>query len=76
MSYATDEQLKLAEELGYENDRSTTWGDKFSNGKRLVWPIRSGWQTADYISAGNSERSVNHKRFEHLEDALRRPLKV
>lgn len=74
MSHATNEQQNLATELGYTNERSINWGDRFSKGNRLVWPTRSEWQTADYIKVGSHPRSTNHQKFTHLEDALKSPL--
>lgn len=74
MTYATEEQKKLARSLGYEVEQSVVFGNRFWLGRRLVWPIKEGWQTADYMKTLFGQGSKNHKRFKHLEDALRRPL--
>ena len=81
MPYATDEQLKLAEELGYDHERSQRTGDHFSkheNGvERRVWLYIGRapaaivrWQTADIVKG----YYTNHLPYTHLESALQRDI--
>lgn len=76
MSYATEDELKIAEALGYTVECSQKRGHRFHRGSRWVWSIYRGeqgplWQTADI---GDQGWYINHQAFERLEDALRRPL--
>ena len=76
MPYATDEEIELAKELGYEHTRSQETGDHFGKhrkgAERRVWSIMYGarikWQTADIVHGF----FVNHLVFEDLSRALRR----
>lgn len=78
MPYATEDEVKLATELGYSHQRSHRFGSKFQNsGDRRIWSIRMsesssgfGWQTADLENGWYT----NHKKFSDLSSALRRPL--
>ena len=70
MAYATDRQVKTAASLGYTHDRSTEKGSSFTSGRRNIWAIREGCQTADLIKGYYR----NHKKFKNLDDAIRRLL--
>lgn len=68
--YAEPFEVELAESLGYTAERSVDVGSRFTNGTRRVWATRYGWQTADIIE----NRYVGHQTFDHLSEALLRPL--
>lgn len=70
MTYATREEITLANELGYSVEESIQYGNRFTNGNRNVWAIREGWQTADLIDGSY----CNHKAYTQLEEALKREL--
>lgn len=85
MTYATDEEVALAEELGYTWDHNQQRGHRFQKGQRRVWaatrfsdPDKTNptphyklcWQTADLV---DGHRFCNHQKFSNLSDALRRP---
>jgi hypothetical protein len=70
MPYATAEQLKLADSLGYTHEMDRNRGSRFHNGVRNVWGIYGGWQTAN-LQGGRYEC---HTKFPQLEDALQRPI--
>jgi len=74
MPYASNEDIELAESLGYTVSRSVMYGHQFSKGMRRVWACyrchRIVWQTADEIL----QHYCNHQVFETLEDALNRPV--
>lgn len=78
MTYATPEEVRLAEDLGYTWDKNVQRGHVFRKGSRHVWatsvwrdrpPGRDlCWQTADLVDG----RYTNHQKFDDLSDALRR----
>ena len=68
MTYATEQQMELAAELGYTRERSPRNGDSFNKGNRDIWAIQKGWQTADLIDGYYQ----NHQPFYELELALNR----
>lgn len=83
MSYATDNEVNLAETLGYRWDVNQQRGHSFTKGDRHVWACAAdgqrigdaegplmAWQTADIING----YFQNHQKFNDLSDALRRPL--
>lgn len=82
MTYATPEEVKLAESLGYQWDANQQRGHHFQKGNRRVWAcsLRAdnerlmGWQTADVISDETGQKMGNHQPYKELQDALRRPL--
>lgn len=49
--YASNEEVKLAEALGYRHVCSVQQGSRFvrdlEQGSRHIWPTRAGWQTAN-----------------------------
>lgn len=69
--YATEQELKVAKEMGYEIERSVQRGHSFKLGNRHVWGISDGWQTADIINGLYS----GHQKFDDLTSALERPTK-
>jgi hypothetical protein len=68
--YATDTEVALGEELGYEHSRDVHRGSRFQRGERRVWSTYSGWQTADIING----EYTNHKHYTNLSEALSRAL--
>ena len=82
MTYATPEEITIAEELGYQWDVDTRRGHRFEHGKRHIWAAsyyqdgerHPGWQTADLERGVDGSRYANHQMFTRLEDALRRRL--
>lgn len=74
MTYASPEEVKRAESLGYEWNTDTRRGCRFKQGVRHVWGTASGWQTADLLPGEKGVAFSNHQPFDSLADALRRPL--
>ncbi len=77
MSYATDKEVTLAEDLGYEWCKNVSRGHRFAKGNREIWSVcineqslQFGWQTADLVNGSY----CNHLKFPELSDALARPL--
>ena len=75
MPYATDEQVKLAESLGYIEERNQQRGSSFSKDTRHIWPVLVGrytikWQTADLLN----NRFCNHIKFTDFAEAVARPI--
>jgi len=76
MAYSTEEDQRVASDLGYAHERSTNRGCKFTKGQRHIWSIyelrtyTASWQTADLID----NRFTNHQAYESLTEALRREL--
>lgn len=50
MAYAKDNDLKLAESLGYSIKCNEQIGHTFTLVNRHIWPIYKGWQSADLIN--------------------------
>jgi hypothetical protein len=67
MRYATQEQLELAAELGFER-RRTIAGDTFTCGRLHVWPVWDGWRAA--------HRRSEARHYRTLEAALRGEMEV
>lgn len=78
MTYATENQVRLAQELGYTVTRDQRRGHSFKRAQRHIWAASRrtedgrvpAWQTADLVDG----RYTNHQMFDDLSDALRRPL--
>jgi hypothetical protein len=79
MTYATPEEVHLAERLGYTHDCNQQRGHVFRKDARHIWACRAdhtpdgplaAWMTADLVDG----RYRNHRKFLDLEDALRRPI--
>jgi len=70
MSYATENELDQAINLGYRASRSKRPGHSFVKGEKHIWSFWSytAWQTADLIGG----QWVNHKPYDTLGEALNR----
>lgn len=82
MTYATSEEVRLAESLGYGWNCNQQRGHVFQRGQRHIWACAAdrprvgdhdgplaAWMTADLGPGG----FTNHQKFVDLADALRRP---
>lgn len=80
MTYATPEEVALAESLSFEWTVDRQRGHQFTRGSRRVWAASyyrdgervHGWQSADIISDDKGEKFCGHLIFDRLESALRR----
>lgn len=70
MKAATVKERAIARELGYRliTAVASGRGDIFARGKRVVWPVKEGWVSANLLGKDNY---VDQETHATLEEALR-----
>ena len=68
--FATRKEIQAAKKLGYTCKKDLVIGDRFTNGRRVIWSGLGEWITANRWGG----RYSHHQSFSNLIDALHRSL--